>query len=93
LNGRRDKEQYANCRFAIEYTHASPDTGLDNRQWLADNLQHFDNLGVLMDATETTARDVLIDGTDGGCQLENFDLVMAITNSASFKASLSWNQA
>jgi hypothetical protein len=48
-------------------------------------LQHFDNLDVLMDATETAARDVLIDGTDGARELESFHRVMAVMNSASSK--------
>src|SRR6266480_1902215 len=80
------KEDYATTRLATEKTHAPPDNGLDSSQWLADNLQYSDNLGVLMDATETESRDVLINGTDGGHELEYFDRVMTIMNSASSKA-------
>lgn len=78
----RFKEQYASRSLAIEEKHTPLDTGFDSRQWLADNLQHFDKLGVLMDATETATRDVLIDGTDGVRQLEDFDRVMAVMNAA-----------
>ena len=62
--------------------NADSETGKTQAAWLAESLQDFDALGLLLDAKETSNRQVLTEGVDA----TKTTIVMQLMNSASSKA-------